>query len=109
NSRTSAATVSKQPPAPHYDLVQTLEQLDNWIERALAQGMVAVDTETTSLDQTRARLVGISLCLHPGEACYIPLGHVTPGSRTVPDLLSHADSAPPGPTQIALAAALDRL
>lgn len=109
NSRTSAATVSKQPPAPRYDLVQTLEQLDNWIERALAQGMVAVDTETTSLDQTRARLVGISLCLHPGEACYIPLGHVTPGSRTVPDLLSHADSAPPGPTQIALAAALDRL
>ena len=35
----------------------------------------AIDTETTSIDYMQAELVGISLCLEPGEACYIPLMH----------------------------------
>ncbi|HMK67055.1 MAG TPA: DNA polymerase I, partial [Stellaceae bacterium] len=59
----------------HYELVQEKSQLERWIERAIEAGMIAVDTETTSLDATRAELVGVSLSLEPGHACYIPLAH----------------------------------
>ena len=58
-----------------YELVQDPEALKRWIERAAEAGIVAVDTETTSLDAMRAELVGISLSTGPGEACYIPVGH----------------------------------
>ena len=58
-----------------YECVQTREALDRWIARAFAARVVAVDTETTSLDAMRADLCGISLATGPGEACYIPLGH----------------------------------
>ncbi|MCC2977605.1 DNA polymerase I [Sphingomonas sp. PL-96] len=58
-----------------YETVVDEAALDHWIERARHQGWVAVDTETTGLDATRAELVGISLALHPNLACYIPLGH----------------------------------
>jgi DNA polymerase-1 len=58
-----------------YETVVDEDALDGWIERARHQGWVAVDTETTGLDATRAELVGISLALHPNLACYIPLGH----------------------------------
>jgi DNA polymerase-1 len=44
-----------------------------------ARGVVAVDTETTSLNEMTAELVGISLSVEPGRACYIPVGHVTGG------------------------------
>jgi DNA polymerase I len=59
----------------NYELVQDLAALDRWIEAARAQGEVAMDTETTSLDHALAELVGISLALAPGHACYIPVGH----------------------------------
>ena len=59
-----------------YDLVRDEEALGRWIAVAMAQGAVAVDTETTSLDAIRAELVGVSLAVAPGLACYIPLGHV---------------------------------
>jgi DNA polymerase-1 len=49
--------------------------LQVWIDRINACGYVAVDTETTSLDEMRAELVGISLSVEPGQACYIPLTH----------------------------------
>ncbi|WP_373487232.1 DNA polymerase I [Blastomonas sp.] len=58
-----------------YVCVQDIETLDDWITRAFAIGTIAVDTETDSLDSMQARLVGVSLCIAPGEACYIPLGH----------------------------------
>ena len=58
-----------------YETVVTLERLEAWVAEASAAGMVAVDTETDSLDPVRARLVGISLATAPGRACYIPLGH----------------------------------
>ena len=41
--------------------------------------LTALDTETTSLDSFEARIVGISLSVTPGEACYIPLAHTAPG------------------------------
>ena len=58
-----------------YELVQEKAQLERWIARATDAGMLAVDTETTSLDATRAELVGVSLALEPGLACYVPLAH----------------------------------
>jgi DNA polymerase-1 len=58
-----------------YDSVTTLERLDQWIETARAAGTVAFDTETDGLDATRARLIGFSLAVAPGLACYVPLSH----------------------------------
>jgi DNA polymerase-1 len=58
-----------------YSCVQTVEALDDWIERGFAKRLVAFDTETGSLDAMQSELVGVSLALGPGEACYIPLGH----------------------------------
>ncbi|MFM7403648.1 MAG: DNA polymerase I [Erythrobacter sp.] len=65
------------PPVDHaaYETVHTLERLEAWVGRARAAQVVAVDTETTSLDAIRADLVGVSLALGPNDACYIPLGH----------------------------------
>jgi DNA polymerase-1 len=62
-----------------YETVRDLPALQLWIDAARAQGVVAVDTETTSLDAMRADLVGVSLALAPGKACYIPLAHVEAG------------------------------
>ncbi len=61
--------------AEKYERVTDEAALSAWIERASRRGWVAVDTETTSLDEMRAELVGISLCVEPGQACYIPLAH----------------------------------
>jgi DNA polymerase-1 len=58
-----------------YETVQSLERLEQWIARAFAARMVAIDTETTDLDAMRATLTGISLALGPGDACYLPLAH----------------------------------
>ncbi|QDC10949.1 DNA polymerase I [Oceanicola sp. D3] len=59
-----------------YEHVSTREQLDDWLMRVASAGHVAVDTETTGLNEMTADLVGISLSVPPGEACYIPLAHV---------------------------------
>jgi DNA polymerase-1 len=80
-----------------YVCVQDIETLDAWIARARAAALVAVDTETDSLDSMQAALVGVSLAVAPGEACYIPLGH---GSN---DMFAER------PKQIALDEALARL
>jgi DNA polymerase-1 len=58
-----------------YELVTSEDALKAWIDASVAAGIVAVDTETTSLDAIRAELVGVSLALAPGRACYIPLAH----------------------------------
>ncbi|MES1990402.1 MAG: DNA polymerase I [Pseudomonadota bacterium] len=55
--------------------VTKLDDLKDWIARAQAQGFVAIDCETDSLDPMQARLVGFSMCVVPGEACYVPLQH----------------------------------
>jgi DNA polymerase-1 len=66
------------PSEATYELVQDIERLEAWIRRAVKAGIVAVDTETTSLTATRADLVGICLSTTPGSACYIPVGHSAP-------------------------------
>mgnify|MGYP000403892340 CR=1 FL=1 len=104
-SPSSLPTISQ----PHYELVQTVEALQAWVDKALRQGLVAVDTETTSLDQTRAELVGISLCIEKGNACYIPVGHVAPGTTTSMDLLEQSNADSERPQQIPLQTVLDML
>lgn len=58
-----------------YETVTSVERLKEWVEQARAQGYVAVDTETSDLDANLADLVGFSLALEPGKACYVPLQH----------------------------------
>jgi DNA polymerase I len=76
-----AAPAPDHLPFDHakYECVTTMAQVQVWIERITDIGHVAVDTETTSLDEMRAELVGISLCVDAGQACYIPLGHKSGG------------------------------
>ncbi len=61
--------------ASKYECVRDAEALQKWIDQAYERGWVAVDTETTGLNEMIADLVGISLCIEAGEACYIPLIH----------------------------------
>ena len=58
-----------------YEWVKDAAALQVWIDRINAKGFVAVDTETTGLNEMIVELVGISLCVEAGEACYIPLIH----------------------------------
>ncbi|AEM41348.1 DNA polymerase I [Ketogulonicigenium vulgare] len=78
--KSAPKTVAPPPPdAPidhaAYVNINTPEMLADWIDAIRAQGYVAFDTETTSLDEMQAELVGVSLALVPGRAAYIPLGH----------------------------------
>jgi DNA polymerase-1 len=80
-----------------YETVTTIEALDRWVEVARTAHVVAVDTETASLDSVTGDLVGVSLSTGPGKACYIPLGH------------GGTDMFAEKPEQIPIGAALDRL
>ncbi len=62
-----------------YVILRKSDELQIWVREAREQGYIAVDTETTSLDAMQAGLVGVSLALSPGKACYIPLGHKPEG------------------------------
>ncbi|WP_282170126.1 DNA polymerase I [Ruegeria atlantica] len=61
--------------ASKYECVRDAGALQKWIDQAYERGWIAVDTETTGLNEMIADLVGISLSVEPGEACYIPLIH----------------------------------
>ncbi len=63
-----------------YLTITDLAALDAFIAEAREEGIVAVDTETSALDAMAADLVGVSLAVRPGRACYIPLGHRSEGS-----------------------------
>ena len=107
-------TEKAQPAATRYELVQSPEVLQDWVTRARYAGAVAIDTETTSLDESRAALVGISLCVQPGHACYVPLAHRLPEPASDPEVLPSASEQPassqPEPlNQIPLDTALDLL
>lgn len=92
-------TLPAMPPIDRaaYECVTDLDALDRWIAAARAAHIVAVDTETASLDSVTGRLVGVSLATAPGKACYIPLGH------------GGTDMFAEKPEQIAMDAALARL
>ena len=81
-SKKSTAAVSASPKtaAPdslerQYECVTDEVTLEKWLRKIEAAELTAVDTETTSLDALAAELVGISLSVKPGEACYIPVAH----------------------------------
>ncbi|MDJ0820184.1 MAG: DNA polymerase I [Paracoccaceae bacterium] len=71
------ANVPEAPPIDpsKYECVRDAAALERWIAKAHDRGWVAVDTETTGLNEMACDLVGISLCVEAGEACYIPLTH----------------------------------
>lgn len=58
-----------------YQIIITEDQLDIWLEKLTGADLLAVDTETTSLDYMEAELVGISFAIAAGQAAYIPFGH----------------------------------
>ncbi len=78
NAASVTADRMRNLPAPDhaaYERVTTRDRLDAWIQMIRQAGLVAVDTETTSLDNMQAKLCGISFSVEPGKACYIPTGH----------------------------------
>lgn len=60
-----------------YETITETAALNRWLEKMQAEKCIALDTETDSLDSMSANLVGVSLALANGEACYIPLAHKT--------------------------------
>jgi len=73
-----ASGAAAPQPATMYDTVLTWEAFDAWLARVQAADLVAIDTETSSLDALRAELIGLSLSVQPGEAAYLPLAHTGP-------------------------------
>ena len=79
-SAVETAAVAIAPVACNYETVFTREQLAVWLAKINAAELTALDTETNSLDAFAARIVGVSLSVSPGAACYIPLAHTAPGA-----------------------------
>lgn len=71
-----------------YRCVTTIDEAEQWLKKIQSSSCVAFDTETTSLDGMQAKLVGFSLSIEPGVACYIPVGHRGPDAQ---DMLPKAD------------------
>ncbi|MFB9067273.1 DNA polymerase I [Pseudofulvimonas gallinarii] len=97
-----AATGAAAVPTPagdsierHYDLVLDEATWAGWLQRLRDADCFAFDTETTGLDPQRATLVGLSLAVAPGIACYVPLAHDGPGvAPQLPAAKVLADLAP---------------
>jgi DNA polymerase I len=73
-----AAPVVSSISDKKYDTILDGSAFDAWLEKIKAAELTALDTETTSLDEMQARIVGISFSVKPGEAAYIPLAHSDP-------------------------------
>lgn len=71
----SDEVVVKQDIETEYDTILSVEQLDNWIATLSKADLIAIDTETTSLNYMEAELVGISFAVEAGKAAYLPLSH----------------------------------
>ena len=61
----------------NYQLIKNEKEIEDWMKQSEEIGEFAIDTETTSLDPHTAKLVGISISNRIGNACYIPLNHVS--------------------------------
>ncbi len=84
-----ASEPESRPPVPErqYETITTAEQLDAWLAALEKAPLFAFDTETTSLDYMQAEIVGVSFCIEPGKAAYLPLAHDYAGA---PDQLDRA-------------------
>jgi DNA polymerase-1 len=76
-SSSGASEPTSRPPAParQYETISTQQQLDHWIDALKTADLFAFDTETTSLNYMQACVVGLSFCIEPGKAAYLPLAH----------------------------------
>ena len=85
----NVAAASPLTPAPdrqrEYECIVDEAALGDWLARLRASELFAFDTETTSLDYMAAEIVGVSFCVEPGKAAYVPLAHDYAGA---PDQLS---------------------
>jgi DNA polymerase I len=96
-----ASAVTATPPAADappraardYETILDDAALERWLGHLRAAGLAAFDTETTSLDYMQAEIVGVSFCIEPGQAAYLPLAHDYAGA----------------PTQLGRAATLEKL
>ena len=77
-----ASESTSRPPAParQYETITTAAQLETWIAALEKAPLFAFDTETTSLNYMEAEIVGLSFCIEPGKAAYLPLAHDYPGA-----------------------------
>jgi len=71
-----------------YETILDWDAFDLWLEKITHAELTAFDTETNSLDYMEAEIVGLSLAVEPGEACYLPVAHDFPGA---PDQLPRAE------------------
>ncbi|MBT8090792.1 MAG: DNA polymerase I [Gammaproteobacteria bacterium] len=83
---TPAAPIKED--AGEYETVLTWKAFERWLKKINKAKLTALDTETTSLDYMEAEIVGFSLAVEPGEACYVPVAHDYPGA---PDQLPRAE------------------
>ena len=74
------AAVARAASAATYETILDGASLDHWLERLRSADLFSFDTETTSLDYMRARVVGVSFAVEPGAAAYLPLAHDYPGA-----------------------------
>jgi DNA polymerase-1 len=74
----AAAALAQLPR--QYETIVEWTALTRWIDKLAAADLFAFDTETTSLDYMRTRIVGLSFCVEPGNAAYVPLRHDYPGA-----------------------------
>ncbi len=101
-----AAAASQPIDRSAYVTIRDAATLERWIARAYETGILAFDTETTSLDAMKADLVGLSFAVAPGEAAYVPIAHVGEGAG---DLLSGDEAKEGVGAQIPLGQVLDLL
>jgi DNA polymerase I len=86
-----AQALAQKLDTQSYETISRFEQLEAYIAAAVEAGAIAIDTETSSLQSMQAELIGISLCVMPGRACYIPLRHRAEADG---ELFSHYDLLP---------------
>ena len=80
-----AAAPPVAPAEQDYRIIADWDAFDAWMAKVAEAPLVALDTETTSLDEMQARLVGLSMAVAPGVACYIPVAHRGPdGAEQLP-------------------------
>jgi DNA polymerase-1 len=112
SAATAAAAPAKAPPPPptaaSYELVSSLAGLDKWIAQAAEAGIVAFAAETPAQNGAKGQLVGFSLAIEPGRACYVPLAHRKQAAQGSLDLGGAADGEG-APEQVVLDQAIARL
>jgi len=87
---TTTAQIDDKPATieSSYETVLTEQRFNDWLVQLEKAELFAFDTETTSLDYSKAQIVGVSFAVTPGKAAYVPLTHDYPG---VPDQLDRSE------------------